>query len=308
MRMLKVSKKSLIVIASVVVVIGGLVSLKAVTFLSERDGFCESCHLKGGGSFNLYDENIPSHVSSRKEGSEKVKCAGCHADKTLFFSARRRTYDMLDLFNAATLTEIYSQPARSVFDYSKECTTCHPDWLEHNECDSVKLEGVLSIIGLRYDHDGHSLFEDFDPEEREELEMLLSKKELMEEEKERLELLRKIQVGSCAECHERRKFTPAEGTTLNKNINIIAREPMKCTSCHEGIERSGHPKEAVLLPPVEVCRRCHHGKLHGKILFFKAECESKELDENCVKCHPGIYNRESPYVMDRAFKNKEQLN
>ena len=282
-------KKNLVLIALVLVVAGGLIGLKSMTYLSERDAFCkEKCHLKGGGSFVIFNAEIPPHKAAEEGNASKVSCADCHPDKTLFHAAEVKVYEAWDFFEAATRTEVYRRPRRSAFDFSKNCESCHPDWLDHGEVDQVELPRPLDLIGLRFDHRTHFIFEDFEESEKAELEALLTKEKLVEGEAERLELLLKIQLGNCADCHKRHKFTPEQRAALDKNVNIIAREPMMCTTCHEDVKRSNHPGAPAALPSEEICQKCHHGKLHGKIVFFRAECESPERDENCVKCHPGI--------------------
>jgi hypothetical protein len=40
------------------------------------------------------------------------------------------------------------------------------------------------------------------------------------------------------------------------------------------------------MPTKEVCQKCHHGKIHGKFLIFKADCIEQKDTAHCVKCHP----------------------
>ncbi len=73
---------------------------------------------------------------------------------------------------------------------------------------------------------------------------------------------------------------------IDKKVNYIARNPISCTGCHEEAYTSTHPGKPLKIPTVEVCQKCHHGKIHGKFLIFKADCDEKKEKEHCIKCHP----------------------
>ena len=73
---------------------------------------------------------------------------------------------------------------------------------------------------------------------------------------------------------------------VDKQVNFFARNPITCAGCHEDVDPITHPGKPLKTPSEEICQKCHHGQIHGKFLIFKAECEDRSNDENCVKCHP----------------------
>jgi len=117
---------------------------------------------------------------------------------------------------------------------------------------------------------------------------------LTQDEKQELALLEKIKLGNCGQCHLQEKNDESGNRIVDKTVNFSARDPIACAGCHENVTPVNHPGKPLPMPSEEVCQKCHHGKIHGKFLIFKAECEDTTDTKNCIKCHP-YYKEEKSY-------------
>ena len=109
----------------------------------------------------------------------------------------------------------------------------------------------------------------------------------------------KIKLGNCGQCHLREKIDQAGNKFVDKTVNFSARNPITCAGCHENVTPVNHPGKPLPMPTEEVCQRCHHGKIHGKFVIFRAECEDFSNTENCVKCHPYLKKEKDVEVVKR---------
>jgi hypothetical protein len=145
----------------------------------------------------------------------------------------------------------------------------------------------LRKIGLRVNKRAHYDFENYSLQDENRYNELKKKDRLTAAETKELQLLEKVKTGNCGQCHQRKKVTPEGEGGVDKAVNFVARNPVACTGCHEDVDPVTHPgSEPLKFPTEEVCKKCHHGQLHGKFVIFKAECEDTTNTENCIKCHP----------------------
>ena len=143
----------------------------------------------------------------------------------------------------------------------------------------------LAAIGLRMDVGRHYHLKEFDADDRRRFAELSAKEALDDAERDELVFLNKARISNCAICHERRRATEAGQARLDKTVNYFTANPMTCFSCHPDAVDGRHPGNPLALPTERVCRRCHNGWTHGRILFFNADRNDADRSA-CVKCHP----------------------
>jgi hypothetical protein len=157
----------------------------------------------------------------------------------------------------------------------------------------------LAEIGLKLNKRLHYRFEKFHEADEELYQELQAQNPLLPKEKEELDLIEKIKLGNCGQCHLREKVDQTGKTVMDKTVNFSARNPITCAGCHENVTPVNHPGKPLPFPTEEVCQKCHHGKIHGKFLIFRAECEDLSDQSNCEKCHPYYNSEENHKIVGR---------
>jgi len=271
-----------ILLIVVVVLFGAAVFLTGMVTYNETSDFCYSCHINKG-PYSYFDSTRAVH---KDVDLSKFSCINCHKDKAVQMIYLR---DMKIIKQHAQLIgNLQSKPLVSPKDVYKteQCLICHPDRLNVVDIEPYLLaDDRLKEIGLRFDKRLHSRFEIFHDADRQLCEELLTRVSLSDDEQEELELLEKIRLGNCGQCHIQTKLVDGS-KDIDKQVNFIARNPISCAGCHEEASTLTHPGKPMKSPTKEVCRKCHHGQIHGKFLIFKADCDEKKDTEHCVKCHP----------------------
>lgn len=279
--------KNYLKILLIVVPIGTVMFLVSFVGYNQTRNFCYSCH-KNKGPYVYLDENRPVHKDIEKN---LFSCTTCHKDKTVQTIYLRNARAAKN-FSERAANFKFTNPVNPRGTYTTEqCLICHPDRLDVEERDRYLLKSdKLREIGLRFNKRLHYRFETFQNEDQQLYEQLKSQANLTDDEKQQLELLEKIRLGNCGQCHLRVKREADGNAMVDKQVNFVARNPITCAGCHEDVDPSTHPGELLATPSEEICQKCHHGKIHGKFLIFKAECEDLSDQTNCVKCHPYIGN------------------
>jgi len=279
-------KRHYLIIILIIVPLGAILFIGSIIAYNQTSYFCYSCHFNKG-PYAFFDKNLEVHKDVDKN---PFSCRKCHKDKTVqtiynrFF---KRNFHFSE--NAANLR--LQTPINPRGTYSTEqCLICHQDRLEVEEL-SVHLikSEKLKRIGLRFNKKLHHQFETFTQQDEVRYQQLTSKQFLNDEEKKEVALLEKIKIGNCGQCHLHVK-KENEATKVDKTVNFVARNPITCAGCHEDADPLTHPGKPLAMPSVKTCQKCHHGKIHGKFLIFKADCEDTSDTTNCIKCHP-YYNK-----------------
>ncbi|MDZ7335355.1 MAG: multiheme c-type cytochrome, partial [candidate division KSB1 bacterium] len=218
-------------------------------------------------------------------------CMSCHPDKAVEHWAMRGVSQAKILSQRYANLKFTEPTSPKSFYTSDQCLKCHPDRLNVMERAPYLLASEkLAEIGLMLNKRLHYRFEYFRPEDQKLYHELKAKSSLNEDEKEQLALIEKIQLGNCGQCHLREKVDASGKKLVDKTVNFAARNPIACSGCHENVTPLNHPGKPLPMPTEEVCQKCHHGKIHGKFVIFRAECEDLSDQTNCVKCHPYIGN------------------
>ena len=268
----------------VVVAFGGVLFLSSLIAYNQSSNFCYSCHINEG-PYSYIDKTRAVH---KNIDDNPFTCIKCHKDKTVqtiyqrFISRNTKFTE-----NAANLKLKSAIDPKNTYQ-TEQCLVCHPDRLEVDEFDTYLIQSEkLKKIGLRLNKKLHHQFEAFREEDRIRYEELVAKENISSEEQQELDLLKKIKMGNCGQCH---LFIKQEvnGSLIDKTVNYVARNPITCAGCHEDVNTIKHPGEPLSIPKVETCQKCHHGKIHGKFKIFRAECNDLNDTENCIKCHPKI--------------------
>lgn len=276
-------KKNYIKIIVVLAPLGLVVFLGGLIGYNQSSKFCYTCHINEG-PYALVDKTSKVHKDIDKH---LFTCIKCHKDKTVQVIYQRfikRNSKFME--SAANLSFQNIKSPR--FSYtSEQCLNCHPDRLEVVEVPRYLLKSEkLRKIGLKVSKRVHYDFEYFSSEDELRLAQLEKIDNPSDEQAQELQHLKKVQIGNCGQCHQRKKISP-EGIKVDKQVNFVSRNPIACTGCHEDVDPLKHPgREPLAMPTEEVCQKCHHGEIHGKFLIFRAECEDTLHTENCVKCHP----------------------
>jgi hypothetical protein len=261
---------------------------------SEWDRYCRKCHIERPVN-SLYDPSIKAHKST------SLSCVFCHSDKGIAGHVRRSTEDFLLLFHDMTLPPD-TRPQKPSSMTSDDCLGCHAYIREIDEIEPRKLPKALRPIRLRAAHAQHWDYRTFTAELQDKLKVLISqrtKSPLGKTEQAELDRLSQIEKMQCSRCHERfRKDSPGG---VDPNVNIAMKNPMECTSCHVGLRNVIHPGDNAPLPSAVSCERCHHGKLHQKIIFSPVDGGTHS---DCLRCHPGYTPDELAKINPAQFVHK----
>lgn len=270
-----------IMLVVTIVPLGAIIFVGALITYNQSQHFCFSCH-ENRGPYVYFDSLRAVH----KDIDESTfNCIKCHNDKTVQ-NIYVRNFAKLHR-NAQLVGNLQAKSIRRANDVytSDQCLNCHPDRIDVMEREPYLLKNEkLRKIGLRFNKKLHYRFEYYRYEDQNLYRQLSTKDNLTNEEQQELELLDKIRIGNCGQCHLRKKQD--ESFTVDKQVNFIARNPINCAGCHEHTNSVNHPGQPMEAPTKEVCQKCHHGKIHGKFRIFKADCDAAEDTEHCVKCHP----------------------
>jgi hypothetical protein len=261
---------------------------------SEWDFYCRKCHIDRPVN-SLYDPSIKAHKAD-------LSCVACHRDKGIAGHAKKSAQNFLILFQDMTLPPDV-RPRESSSITSDECLRCHSYILETDEISWRKLPKAVRQVGLRAAHGQHWDYRTFTSRQRDRLKGLIALKaryssltRAEQDERDRLLLIEKMQ---CSRCHERFKSDSPGG--IDPNVNMAMKNPMECTACHSALRTAVHPGEAIPLPSAVSCERCHHGKLHQKMIFFPVDCSTKE---ECLRCHPAYTPDKLPNMKPEQFGHK----
>ena len=280
-----------ILLVVTIVPLGAVIFLTGMITYNESAEFCYSCHINEG-PYSYFDKNKPVHQNLEEDN---FSCIKCHKDKTVqtIYGRDLITYQK----NAQLIGNLQRKPVANPKDVYKteQCLICHPDRIDVVEREPYLLASDrLKELGLRFDKRLHYRFETFQDEDQQLYENLMTKATLSDEEEKELQLLEKIRVGNCGQCHIQTKMIE-NNKLVDKQVNYIARNPISCAGCHEQALTLTHPGQSMKTPTKEVCQKCHHGQIHGKFLIFKADCVEQKDKEHCIKCHP-LYDSEKFFV------------
>lgn len=279
--------KNYLKIIFIVVPLGAVIFLVTFIGYNQTTTFCYSCHFEKG-PFVYIHKDRPVH---KDIDAGTFSCAKCHKDKTVQTIYHRNIKEAQN-FSQRVANLRFTEPIdpRRTFN-TEQCLICHPDRLNVDERETHLLKSdKLRQIGLRFNKSIHFRFETFRAEDQKLYEMIKAQNVTSRDDQQELELLEKIKLGNCGQCHLRTKKEANGETIIDKQVNFVARNPITCAGCHEDVDPLTHPGKPLATPSEEICQKCHHGKIHGKFLIFKAECEDLSNTENCVKCHPYIGN------------------
>jgi len=275
-------KKHYILITVIVVPIGAILFLTGMITYNESASFCYTCHINEG-PYNYFDKERAVH---KNMDESQFTCINCHEDKAvqmIYFRGLKKYQE-----EAQLVGNLQRKPVVNPKDVYKteQCLICHPDRLDVEDREPYLLASdELKKLGLRFNKRLHYRFETFNDEDIRLYEELMTKVSLTEDENQELELLNKIKIGNCGQCHIQKKMIE-NAQAVDKQVNYIARNPISCAGCHEEASPVTHPGSPMKTPTKQVCQKCHHGQIHGKFLIFKADCDEKNDTEHCIKCHP----------------------
>ena len=270
-----------------IVIIGsavfGIFGFAGMIVYNQSSSFCLKCHYVKGSYFAIDMRTLP-HQNIGKGGPG---CMVCHPDKAVEKWALRGL-KKAQILTQRTANLRFTEPPQPKDTYTTEqCLKCHPDRLDVMEREPYLLASdELRKIGLMLNKRLHYRFETFNEQDQQLYQELQSKTLLTKDEKQEFELLERIRLGNCGQCHLREKIDERGNKIIDKQVNFAARNPITCAGCHEDATPLIHPGKPLSMPSEEVCQKCHHGKIHGKFLIFRVECEDLSNIENCVKCHP----------------------
>ncbi len=271
----------IIIIATPIFSVIGFVGMIAYNQISST---CLTCHYVKG-QYVAIDRRTKPHENIGKSGAPG--CMECHPDKAV------EQWALRGMSKAKTLSQRYAnlkftEPIDPNDSYTTDqCLKCHPDRLDVMEREPYLIASEkLAEIGLMLNKRLHFRYETFRQDDQQLYQELQSKSALTDQEKEEVTLIEKIKLGNCGQCHLREKLNPTGKSFVDKTVNFSARNPITCAGCHENVTPVNHPGKPLPMPTEEVCQKCHHGKIHGKFVIFKAECEDLSDQTNCIKCHP----------------------
>lgn len=274
----------------------GFVGFAAMVQYNQRSAFCTKCHVNRGPY-----RNIDLQSAAHKPYAEgKKDCLDCHTDKDFHAWARQTVIAGAQAFERFTNdTGQLAYRLRNVSD--ETCLGCHEGMLERGEADRIELSPGLAKIGLVFDHRRHFEIKEYSPtlqQERDDLRRSAEQPsgDMTAEKMERLTFLERVRIGHCAQCHERKQPIPKDqgARKLDRNIHFYTSNPMRCSGCHVDAVTAAHPGPPLTpplgLPSEAVCRRCHNGKVHGRLVTFPARCETdfEPFTDHCKTCHPDV--------------------
>jgi hypothetical protein len=261
---------------------------------SEWDFYCRRCHVDRPVN-SRYD------MSARAHKNTSLSCVVCHRDKGFAGHVKKSAEVFRLFFQDATLpADVRPQKLSSIT--SDECLVCHFYIQQVDEIELRKLPKAVRPIELRAAHSQHWDYRAFAPDQKAKLKSLAAKKAnspLAKNEQDQLDRLTQIEKMQCVRCHERfRKDIPGGE---DPNVNIAMKNPMECTACHIALRTAVHPGDTSPLPSAVSCERCHHGKLHQKMIFFPVDYTTKT---DCLRCHPGYSPEKVPQMIPDQFSHK----
>ncbi len=266
----------------ILVPVGAVIFLGSLIAYNESRFFCYTCHMNND-YYHYINKDRPVHTDADKR---VFGCISCHKDKAVQHIYKK---NIVGLFRKAQLMgNLQARPLKSTKNVytSDECLSCHTDRLTVKELNPYLLYSPgLQELGLRFDKETHYRYEHFRDNDQQRYNELAVKTTRTEDEQAEFEKLAQIKDGNCAQCHLREKQI-ADETIIDKQVNFIARNPISCAGCHEEATPDSHPGKPMKSPTRQTCRKCHHGKLHGRFVIFKADCDEQKDTEHCVKCHP----------------------
>jgi len=291
-------KRHIVKIVIIGAVVSGISGFTGMIVYNESTSFCLKCHYKKG-QFVAIDMNTPAH---KNIGKGAPGCMSCHPDKAVEKWALRGVTKAKILSQRVANLRFTEATTPRQFYTSEECLKCHPGRLDVVDREPYLLDSEkLREIGLRFNKRLHYRFEKFHVEDQKLYQELKSKQALSKDEQEELNLLEKIKLGNCGQCHLREKYDAAGNKIVDKTVNFKARNPITCEGCHENVTPLNHPGQPLAMPSEESCQKCHHGKIHGKFVIFRAECEDLTHTENCIKCHPNYEASKKNIIVSRKF-------
>jgi nitrate/TMAO reductase-like tetraheme cytochrome c subunit len=294
LRQLPISRNGLrylIVIAAVLCLGVGTVGGKLFFDFTSRNTACKSCHLASGAQ-PMLNATIEEHSSIGKPSEQT--CASCHPDKRLWHYLHREAKSLLSFYADFTVDpNPYGVEEESETSFDEKCLTCHKGILKVDSAPPERLTPKAAEIGLRPAHAIHYRFTEIQPEDSRRFEELRTKAKLAENEKQEFDLLSRIGSSSCYECHRYTKTDKQGKPSIDRTVNYAAREPLGCTACHINVHSYAHPdpRAELAFPSRYVCRRCHNGRYHARMVFFAADCDDRPGSRNietCRNCHPNI--------------------
>ncbi len=282
-----------ILIALIGAPIAGILGFTGMVVYNQTNYFCLKCHYNEG-TYIAIDFRTPEHQGIR---DGEAGCMSCHPNKALekiIFKSIRTSKNFTQ--RAANLSTQTLIDPRDIYS-TEQCLECHPRRIDVMERDTYLLPtDRLQSLGLMLNKRLHHRFEAFGETDQQRYQELLSRDSPTSEETGELQLLEKIRIGNCGQCHMQKK--QIEGDVMfDKGVNFIARNPMSCAGCHEEAGTLSHPGKPMHFPSKEICQKCHHGKIHGKFAIFKADCDEQKQIEHCIKCHP-YYKTELVLISD----------
>jgi len=280
-------------------ILAGLLCLSSTFLLggispSEWDFYCRRCHIDRPVN-SLYDPSIKAHSAA------SLSCVSCHRNKGIAGHVKESAESFLLMFQDMTLPpDVRPQQPSSVT--SEQCLGCHPYIQEVDEILPRKLPGDVRTIKLRAAHSRHWDYRAFTALHRDKLKALAGKKAkvpLTKTDQDQLDHLSRAEIMQCFRCHERFKKDSPGG--IDANVSIAMKNPMECTACHIALRTAIHPGDATPLPSAVSCERCHHGKLHQKMIFFPVDYGT---GTDCILCHPGYTPDELLALAPDQFTHK----
>ena len=261
---------------------------------SEWDFYCRRCHIDRPVN-SLYDPSIKAHSGA------SLSCVACHRNKGIAGHVKKSAESFLFMFQDMTLPpDVRPQKPASVT--SEECLRCHPYIQEVDEITQRRLPKAVRPIKLRAAHSQHWEYRTYIPELQNKLKALTAgkaKSALAKADQDEWDRLSRIEIMYCSRCHEHFKADSPGG--VDPNVNIAMKNPIECTACHISLRTAVHPGEAYPLPSAVSCERCHHGKLHQKMIFFPVDYTT---DADCLRCHPGYTPAELLALKPDRFSHK----
>ena len=274
----------------------GIIGFGGMIVYNQSQSFCLKCHYVKGNYVAIDMRTVP-HENIGKGGPG---CMTCHPDKAV------ENWALRGLSKAQTLSQRFAnlrftEPTNPKDSYTTEdCMKCHPDRLDIMERESYLLASEkLAEIGLMLNKRLHYRFEKLYEVDQQLYQQLQSKSSLTNTEQQEIELIERINLGNCGQCHLREKVDQAGNKFVDKTVNFSARNPITCAGCHENVTPVNHPGKPLPFPTEEVCQKCHHGKIHGKFVIFRAECEDLSDTKECKRCHPYFVEEKNIEIVTR---------
>lgn len=269
----------------------GILGMVGMIQYNQTSDFCRKCHVNRGPFKNIDLESVAHQPFVKGEKS----CLDCHSDKDFHAFAKESLIAGVGFFGRMTNNEPY-ESFKQLDIPDDQCLGCHNNILEQREAERIELSSGLAKIGLVFDHRKHFDLKEFKYKQQILYEQLKQKQELTPEQKEELIFLEKVRLGNCGQCHEKNQLVDPkqDKRKADRKIHFYATNPLRCSGCHVDAVTAVHPGQPLVpslqMPDEEICRRCHNGRLHGRLVTFPAQCEARYgiATRYCEKCHPQI--------------------